>query len=50
MVGLGGLGSLGMGVLAGTCWAGSAIIKVISDPEGAKVTADTGQEGITLAP
>ncbi len=38
---------LGGVVFSGTCWAGSAIIKVISDPEGAKVTADTGQEGIT---
>jgi hypothetical protein len=44
---LGALVVLGWGALAGTCWAGSAIIKVISDPDGAKVTADTGQEGIT---
>jgi len=41
------LAVLGWGILGGTCWAGSAILKVISDPEGAKVTADTGQEGIT---
>ena len=33
--------------LTGTSWAGNAILKVISDPEGAKVTVDTGQEGIT---
>jgi hypothetical protein len=38
---------LGWAVLSGTCWAGSAILKVISDPDGAKVTVDTGQEGIT---
>jgi hypothetical protein len=34
-------------ILSGTCWAGNAILKVISDPEGAKVTADTGQTGTT---
>ena len=44
---LGALVVLGWGALAGTCWAGSAILKVISDPEGAKVTADTGQTGTT---
>ena len=39
--------ALGWGAFSGTCWAGSAILKVISDPEGAKVTVDTGQEGAT---
>jgi len=38
---------LGWVVFSGTCWAGSAILKVISDPEGAKVTVDTGQTGTT---
>ena len=38
---------LGWGAFAGTCWAGNAILKVVSDPEGAAVTVDTGQEGIT---
>ena len=38
---------LGWVALSGTCWAGNAILKVISDPEGAKVTADTGQTGTT---
>ena len=31
--------------LTGTSWAGNAILKVITDPEGATVTADTGQVG-----
>jgi hypothetical protein len=38
---------LGGVVFSGTCSAGSAVLKVISDPDGAKVTVDTGQEGIT---
>jgi len=38
---------LGWGAFAGTCWAGNAILNVVSDPEGAAVTVDTGQEGIT---
>ena len=33
--------------LTGTSWAGNAILKVITDPEGATVTADTGQVGTT---
>jgi hypothetical protein len=44
---LGALLFLVGGTFIGTCWAGSAILKVITDPEGAKVTTDTGQEGIT---
>lgn len=35
------------GSLSGTSWAGNAILKVVTDPEGAKVTTDTGQEGTT---
>jgi hypothetical protein len=38
---------LGWVAFPGTCLAGNAILKVISDPEGAKVTVDTGQEGTT---
>ena len=38
---------LGGVAFSGTCWAGSAMLKVISDPDGAKVTVDTGQEGVT---
>jgi hypothetical protein len=41
------LAVLGGVAFSGTCWAGNAILKVISDPEGAKVTVDTGQEGTT---
>lgn len=35
------------GTFAGTCWADNATLKVITDPEGAQVTVDTGQEGVT---
>jgi len=42
-----GLVVFGWLILAGTSWAGNAILKVISDPEGAKVVVDTGQEGVT---
>ena len=38
---------LGGVAFSGTCWAGNAVLKVISDPDGAKVTVDTGQEGVT---
>jgi len=31
----------------GICRTDKAVIKVITDPEGAKVTVDTGEEGIT---
>ena len=31
----------------GICKTDRAILKVITDPEGAKVTVDTGEEGIT---
>jgi len=34
-------------VVAGTSWAGQAILQVITDPEGARVTVDTGEEGVT---
>jgi hypothetical protein len=32
---------------AGICGPGKATLKVITDPEEAKVTVDTGEEGIT---
>jgi len=35
------------GTLTGTSWAGNAILKVITDPEGATVTVDSGQTGVT---
>jgi hypothetical protein len=35
------------GPLAGTSWAGNAILKVITDPEGATVTLDSGQTGVS---
>ncbi len=35
------------GAFAGTSWAGQAILKVITDPGGARVTVDTGEEGVT---
>ena len=38
---------VGWVAFSGTCWAGNAVLKVISDPDGAKVTVDTGQEGTT---
>jgi hypothetical protein len=34
------------GTFAGTCWA-DGTINVVTDPEGAKVTVDTDEEGIT---
>jgi hypothetical protein len=36
-----------MGWGTGICRTDKAIIKVVTDPEGAKVTVDTGEEGIT---
>jgi len=36
-----------MGWGAGICGPGKAVLKVISDPEEAKVTVDTGEEGVT---
>lgn len=37
---------VGLGVFAGNCWADGAI-NVVTDPEGATVTVDTDQEGVT---
>ncbi len=31
----------------GICGSGKAVLKVITDPEEAKVTVDTGEEGVT---
>ena len=36
-----------VGLGTGSCTADKAILTVITDPEGAKVTVDTGEEGIT---
>ena len=36
-----------MGWGAGIYGAGKAVLKVITDPEEAKVTVDTGEEGVT---
>ncbi|MDH7500754.1 MAG: PEGA domain-containing protein [candidate division NC10 bacterium] len=40
-------GVLAWGALAGTCWAGNGILKVITEPEGATVTVDSGQTGVS---
>jgi hypothetical protein len=36
-----------MGWGTGICGPGKAVLKVITDPEEAKVTVDTGEEGVT---
>lgn len=36
-----------MGWGTGICRTDKAVLKVITDPDGAKVTVDTGEEGIT---
>lgn len=36
-----------MGWGSGICGTDKGVLKVITDPEGAKVTVDTGEEGIT---
>lgn len=38
---------LAWGALAGTSWAGNAILKVVTEPEGATVTVDSGQTGVS---
>jgi len=38
---------LAWGPFAGISRAGKAILKVITDPEGAQVTVDTGEKGVT---
>lgn len=36
-----------MSVLSGPSWSANAVLKVITDPEGATVTVDSGQTGVT---